>query len=613
MKKERFFGLLNLLFHYNFRTLFLFELFFKLFAYGLFTPLLLWLVEFAIKKAGLRYLSTAAMGRFFTSPWTWGIFVLILILVACYVVADMTVVIICVDCARREEYVSLWTLFWEALKAVARLFYWRNLPMFPLAMVLLPVLSFSFLTGYITSIRLPEFIINMVFSFLRRYWVLIILMAAALIAAFRFIYGMFYYVLEKKNCREACKSSHYLVYRAYFQDLLRLFLWQIVSCALYLLIVALLILVIIAGATLFREMEFIHAVMISAIDWMMSIVAVLFSCIIVPSSTIFLAHLFYRNKALIGESVHTVFVKTKESPLSAKQMHITLLLAVLMLVIVNVRNVQRMADGAFSDATEIAHMTEVTAHRGYSSDYPENTMPAFLAAIDAGADWIELDVQQCADGEVVVMHDSNFRRTAGVDRNVWEMDYSEIATLDVGTFWSPEFAGACVSTLAEVLDECCGRVKLNIEIKPTGYETDLTARVVSLIEEYDCMEECVIASMSYDVLSEAKELNPEIQTVYVMRSAYGHFADLEDADNFSVRYNYITESMVEEVHAQGKEVYAWTLNTQNGMEQMLELGVDNLITDQPETAQRVIFETESSSVLNRYIKMLTDWFKWKLR
>lgn len=46
---------------------------------------------------------------------------------------------------------------------------------------------------------------------------------------------------------------------------------------------------------------------------------------------------------------------------------------------------------------------------------------------------------------------------------------------------------------------------------------------------------------------------------------------------------------------------------------MLELGVDNLITDQPETAQRVIFETESSSVLNRYIKMLTDWFKWKLR
>lgn len=125
----------------------------------------------------------------------------------------------------------------------------------------------------------------------------------------------------KKNCREACKSSHYLVYRAYFQDLLRLFLWQIVSCALYLLIVALLILVIIAGATLFREMEFIHAVMISTIDWMMSIVAVLFSCIIVPSSTIFLAHLFYRNKALIGESVHTVFVKTKESPLSAKQMH----------------------------------------------------------------------------------------------------------------------------------------------------------------------------------------------------------------------------------------------------------------------------------------------------
>lgn len=613
MKKERFTGLLKSLFHYNFRTLFLFEVIFKLLAYGLFTPLLLWLFEFAIEKAGLRYLSAAAMGRFFASPWTWLILILILILVACYVVADMTVVMVCVDCARRGECVSAWTLLWEALKAVARLFYWRNLPMLPLAAVLLPLLSFSFLTGYITSIRLPEFMMNVVFSFLRRYWVLIILLAAALVAAFRFIYGMFYYVLEKKNCGAACKSSHYLVYKAYFQDLLRLFLWQAFSYAVYLLIVALLILVIIGGASLLREMEFIHAVMISAIDWMMSIVAVLFSCIVVPSSTIFLSHLFYRNKTLIGEEMRTVFVKTKESPLTARQMYTVLLFAVLVLVVLNVRNVQRLADGAFSDATAIAHMTEVTAHRGYSSDYPENTMPAFLAAIDSGADWIELDVQQSADGEVVVMHDTNFRRTAGVNRNVWEMDYSEIAELDVGRFWSPEFAGTGVSTLAEVLEECAGRIRLNIEIKPTGHETDLVLRVVSLIEEYDCVEDCVIASMSYRVLAEAKALNAEVQTVYVMGSAYGHFADLEAADHFSVRYNYITANMVEEIHAQGKELYAWTLNTQSGMEQMIMLGVDNLITDQPETARRVIFETESSTVLNRYIKMLTEWFQWKLR
>lgn len=605
--------MLKALFHYNFRTLFLFEVFFKLFAYGIFIPLLIGLVEFSIEKAGLHYLSAAAMGRFFASPWTWGVTVLVLVLVACYVVADMTVVMISVDCARRGEYVTGRTLLWEALKAVGRLFYPRNLPMLPLALVFLPVLSFSFLTGYITGIRLPEFVVNAVFGFLREYWGLLILVAVAFIATFRFIYGMIYYVLEKKNSIEACKSSHYLIYRAYFQDFLKLFLWQTVSYFLYLSLVALLILIIIGISSLCREMEFVHAVMISAIDWMMGVVAVLFSCIVVPSSTIFLAHLFYRNKAVIGEPVHTVLVKTRESSFTAKERRLVLLVAVLALIVLNVRNVQRLTAGVFSDATQIAHITEVTAHRGYSSDYPENTMPAFTAAMDAGADWIELDVQQTADGEVVVIHDSNFKRTAGVDRNVWEMDYSEVAALDVGAYKAPEFAGTGVSTLAEVLERCDGWIRLNIEIKPTGHETDLVERVVLLIQEYEYIENCVVASMSYSVLEEVKALNEEIQTVYVMRSAYGHFADLECADNFSVRYNYITDRMVEEVHTQGKELYAWTVNDQGSMEQMLSHGVDNLITDQPETARRVIFETESSTVLNRYIKMLTNWFQLQPR
>lgn len=605
--------MLKALFRYNFRTLFLFEVFFKLFAYGIFIPLLVWLVEFSIEKAGLHYLSAAAMGRFFASPWTWGVIVLILVLVACYVVADMTVVMISVDCARRREYVTGRTLLWEALKAVGRLFYPRNLPMLPLAAAFLPVLSLSFLTGYITGIRLPEFVVNAVSVFLREYWGLLILVAAAFIAAFRFIYGIIYYVLEKKNCIEACKSSHYLIYRAYFQDFLKLFLWQLASYVLYLLLVALLILIIIGISSLCREMEFVHAVMITAIDWMMGVVAVLFSCMVVPSSTIFLAHLFYRNKAVIGEPVHTVLVKTRESSFTARERRIVLLLAVLALVVLNIRNVQRLTAGVFSDATEIAHITEVTAHRGYSSDYPENTMPAFLAAIDAGADWIELDVQQTADGEIVVMHDSNFMRTAGIDRNVWEMDYSEAAALDIGGYKAAEFEGTRISTLAEVLEECGGWIKLNIEIKPTGHETDMVERVVSLIQEYEYTEDCVIASMSYSVLEQVKALDKEIETVYVMRSAYGHFADLECADNFSVRYNYVTRHMVDEVHTQGKELYAWTVNEQGSMEQMLSHGVDNLITDQPETARRVIFETESSTVLNRYIKMLTNWFHWQPR
>lgn len=63
---------------------------------------------------------------------------------------------------------------------------------------------------------------------------------------------------------------------------------------------------------------------------------------------------------------------------------------------------------------------QITAHRGYSEQYPENTMPAFQGAVKIGADCIELDVQQTRDGKIIVMHDSNLKRTTGVDKNIWE-------------------------------------------------------------------------------------------------------------------------------------------------------------------------------------------------
>ena len=87
----------------------------------------------------------------------------------------------------------------------------------------------------------------------------------------------------------------------------------------------------------------------------------------------------------------------------------------------------------FADRRGVLHMgldnpVEVTAHRGYSAVYPENTIPAFKGAIQVGADWAELDVQQTADGEVIVMHDSNLKRTTGLDKEVWQVTWMKSKT-----------------------------------------------------------------------------------------------------------------------------------------------------------------------------------------
>ena len=114
----------------------------------------------------------------------------------------------------------------------------------------------------------------------------------------------------------------------------------------------------------------------------------------------------------------------------------------------------------------------VMAHRGLSADAPENTLYAFSDAILVGADFIELDVQQTRDGVLVVMHDSNLKRTTGVNKDIWDVDYADIQNLDAGSWFDPAYANARIPTLEETLQFVDKRAKLNIEIKPTKHGSD---------------------------------------------------------------------------------------------------------------------------------------------
>ena len=102
----------------------------------------------------------------------------------------------------------------------------------------------------------------------------------------------------------------------------------------------------------------------------------------------------------------------------------------------------------------------IMAHRGSSSAAPENTMAAFRQAIADGADWIELDVQETADGEVVVLHDSDFMKLAGNKLKIWDATMDDLKNIDVGSRFAPQFKEERVPTLGEVLDESKGKIRI---------------------------------------------------------------------------------------------------------------------------------------------------------
>ena len=247
---------------------------------------------------------------------------------------------------------------------------------------------------------------------------------------------------------------------------------------------------------------------------------------------------------------------------------------------------------------------EVTAHRGASARYPENTMAAFEGAKELGADWIELDVQQSKDGKIIVMHDTNFKRTTGVDANTWELTYEEISKLDAGSFFGSEFAGEKIPLLSEVVEFAKeNNMKLNIELKPTGHETDFEKNVVDVVKAAGIEKDCVITSQVYEVLENVKAYDSSITTVYVMTLAYGDINKLKAADHFSVEATNVTPGLISSVHREGKQLYVWTVNTRESIIKMAELNVDNIITDDIELAKKCIYESRYSNLLAEYIKL----------
>ena len=248
--------------------------------------------------------------------------------------------------------------------------------------------------------------------------------------------------------------------------------------------------------------------------------------------------------------------------------------------------------------------TEITAHRGSSRRAPENTMAALEKAMDEMADYSEIDVQTSADGVVVVCHDLNLKRVAGVDRRLGTMTLSQLEELDVGSHFSKEYTGEKIPTLREVLEACKGRMKLNIELKSIGDSTGLPEQVAAMVMEFDMEEQCVITSVKPSYLKRVKEFNPDLRTGYILAAAYGKYYESDDFDFISIRSSFVNRRLVEAVHEDGKAVHVWTVNSKTELEQMKLLGVDNIITDDPVRAREILFREEATETVMEYLEMM---------
>jgi glycerophosphoryl diester phosphodiesterase len=223
---------------------------------------------------------------------------------------------------------------------------------------------------------------------------------------------------------------------------------------------------------------------------------------------------------------------------------------------------------------------QITAHRGDSLRAPENSLSALRAAIAAGADFVEIDVQTTRDGRVVLWHDADLMRAIRDPRRIGECTLAELQVLDVGSHFGPAFANERIATLEEAIAVAGDQIRLNVELKYNRPEPTLAPRVAQVLRAQNFLERCVVTSLDAAELRRFRADAPEVPIGLIVTVSLGEVSRLP-VDFLSVNTRVARPALFSQARRQGKTLHVWTVNDRESALHFILLGADNLITDEP--------------------------------
>ncbi|MCX8065424.1 MAG: glycerophosphodiester phosphodiesterase family protein [Candidatus Hydrogenedentes bacterium] len=276
---------------------------------------------------------------------------------------------------------------------------------------------------------------------------------------------------------------------------------------------------------------------------------------------------------------------------------------------------------------------DVIAHRGASAYAPENTLSSFRKAVEMGAHWFELDVHLSKDDKLVVIHDNELKRIAGVEGKVTEKNWEELKNLDVGFWFSPKFKGEKIPLLEDALRLAKNKTGVYIELKSSDFDDPLYPQIivtihgkeeltpelkakldsiiygsksrnitlarktVELVKKMRMEKQVVIQSFSpiivyvlvneapnikVEFLGEVSEEHPEWWNYYVL------LGKILKVDGMNVKKDDLTKERLDMFHSWGATVAVWTVDAEEEMRKFAEWGVDAIITNKPDVALKVL-------------------------
>ena len=234
--------------------------------------------------------------------------------------------------------------------------------------------------------------------------------------------------------------------------------------------------------------------------------------------------------------------------------------------------------------------TEVFAHRGASGYAPENTLEAFLLAIEQGADGIELDVQLSKDGVPVVIHDETVDRVTGQSGFVKDFTLQELKEMVVLRERFAKYRDARIPTLREVLYAVRpSGIAVNIELKTGIYwYPEIEKKVAAIVEETGMKDRVIYSSFNHYSVQKLKSIVPDAETAYLFSDVIlrvDDYAAKSGVDGLHPAvYHVKMAEFLSEYLASGLKTRVWTVNERADMKMLIDAGVTAVITNYPDIA-----------------------------
>ncbi len=565
-----------------------FELIFKLLLLAVGTPVIALLLKLTMKLSGVAYLDDENLLVYLKHPSTLIVIILMLFCYAFFSFVELSALVACFSCFSKKERIFTNGMFRVGLHTFRKAMKGTGVVPFLAYMAIMPLAQFSLSSGMFMAPLMP--VLRRIFYSVNGAVAVICYVLIELLFIIFIIgasYSIHYLVLTDKPFRECIKKSKEKMHGQRIKMILSALSWSIGIVALIALItfgLSFIIVFFVKGISK-PGAAFGTALKILRYTWsVFTAVSAFFSA---PAIIWLLTDKFMKDekeeKLELPNKGYKKFSKKKSAIIIAGLVAVS--------SVMNLSYLKALSQGNISLNVGIISRTQVTAHRGFSKVAPENTMPAFQAAVDCGADFIELDVQLTADGQLVVIHDDKLDRTTNGKGLVARRTYEELRTLSAGSWFKGEgeFDDVEIPLFSDVLELVSDHIMLNIEIKRSGEPKKTAEKVVELVEEYGLVHSCYITSFSYPALKKVKQLNPKIKTAFIANLATAtSYAQLPYIDAVSMNYLFVNQAVVNSAHHHGKRIFVWTVNRQSEMKKMMALGVDNIITDRPDRALELV-------------------------